>query len=56
MTAQERFTTPANHPPEKLKSVAVFPVVAPALIAIAPALSVKLACVTLIVPVPVDPE
>ena len=55
VTAQERFTTPAKPPEGDAEIVEVFPVAAPALMAIAPAFSVNVACDSVIVPVPVDP-
>ena len=55
VTAQLRFTTPANPPDELALTVAVLPVVLPALMAIAPALSVRPACETETVVVPVEP-
>ena len=55
VTAQLRFTTPANPPDELALTVAVLPVVLPALNAIVPALSVRPACETETVVVPVEP-
>ena len=56
VTKQDRLTTPAKLPEGFAEISVVFPVVAPASTAIAPAASVKAGCVRVTTRVPVDPR
>jgi hypothetical protein len=56
VTEHDRLTTPAKLPEGIAEIAVVFPVVAPASIAIAPAASVRAGCVRVTTRVPVDPR